>query len=327
MSEGSIRITLVRHGESVANRSQRWQGQGDSELSALGRSQAQALAKRIGARPFDLVVASDLLRASDTARALARPFERDRSFREFDIGSWEGLTREQVVERFGDELARLEAGEDVALGGGESYKSFCERIDAAFARLRARLALGQHALVVCHGGVIGALVSGVLGLRGVRELPIGRAFNTSVTELSYDPDGSATVHVFNDSLHLSELALFPHPVEMASALALVCGGEPHATYGAFAAHYDYDAHGSELVSTSAAGLHFPALHASVRARHPECRVSLAASAERIHEWTTAALSHHGVAAPPRLSVPRAGALCHVGSLAERLVLLDYGVSV
>lgn len=327
VSEGSIRITLVRHGESVANRTQRWQGQGDSELSELGRSQAQALATRIGARPFDLVVASDLMRASDTARALERPFERARSFREFDIGSWEGLTREQVVERFGDELARLDAGEDVALGGGESYASFCQRIDAAFARLRARLIPGQHALVVCHGGVIGALVSGVLGLRGTRELPIGRALNTSITELRYDPDGSATVQVFNDSLHLAKLSLFPHPVEMASALALVCGGEPHATYGAFAAHYDFDQHGRELVPDSVAELRFPALLASVRARHPECRVSLAASAERIHEWTTGALWRDSRAARPRLSVPRSGALCHVGSLADRLVLLDYGVSV
>jgi glucosyl-3-phosphoglycerate phosphatase len=318
VTEDAILITLVRHGESVANRSQRWQGQGNSELSALGRAQAEALADRLRTRDYSLIVASDLERASATARALGRPFERDASFREFDIGAWEGLTRDEVVARFGDELARLEAGEDVALGGGESYVSFCARVDAALARLRARLVPGDHALVVCHGGVIGALVSGALGLRGVRDLPIARAFNTSVTQLSYDGSERPTLRIFNDSLHLAPLALFPHPVEMARSLALVCNGAPHAAFGSFAAHYD--AHTEALLELRCASL-----LDHMRSLHPEARVSLAATAPSIQGWIADALWREAQG-QQSLHPPSDGALCHVAAFQGRPMLVDYGVA-
>jgi broad specificity phosphatase PhoE len=326
VSDSRIRITLVRHGESTANRTMRWQGQGDSPLSSLGRSQAQALATRLGGRAFSLIVASDLERASATARALGQPFERNASFREFDIGAWEGLTREQVAERFGDELNRLDAGEDVALGGGESYASFCARVDGALARLRARLSAGDHALVVCHGGVIGALISGALGLRGTRELPIARAFNTSISQLSFDADGHATVQVFNDSLHLAALDLFPHPVETAQSLALVCQAAPHASFGVFAAHYDFDRHAHELALLPPAGLSFRALLERMRTRHPSARVALSAAAANIHAWAGETLFREPEL-HSRIAVPQSGTLCHVALVGARPMLVDYGVAV
>ena len=338
MPDSCIHITLVRHGESLANLTQRWQGQGDSALSELGQKQALAVAKRLSARRFDRVIASDLQRADATARALARPYTSDAGFREFDIGAWEGLTREQVAERFGDELARLENGEDVALGGGENYGSFCARIDASLARVREQLAPGQHGLVVCHGGVIGALVSGALGLRGVRELPIARVLNTSITELSYDVDGLVTLKVFNDSLHLGPLALFPHPTEMSAALALVCAAAPDEAFGPFAAHYDCQRGLGDLLgrpdgSFSARepeGALRPArvtdLLASMRARHPERRVSLSTSASRIHGWAGEAVWPAG-APSGRLRAPAAGAVCHISVATAHPVLIDYGVVV
>jgi probable phosphoglycerate mutase len=195
VSQAGIRITFVRHGESVSNRAQRWQGQGDSELSELGRSQAQALGRRIGGRRFDRIIASDLTRAVDTARATGLPFERDRSFREFDVGRWEGLTREEVEAQFPEEIERLKQGEDIPLGGGESYAAFSERIDGALARLRAQLEPGQHALVVCHGGVIGTAIAGLMGLRGSGRWPLSRVTNTAISEVTWHVDGSATLRV------------------------------------------------------------------------------------------------------------------------------------
>jgi broad specificity phosphatase PhoE len=325
--DSSIRITLVRHGESVANRSQRWQGHGNSELSELGRAQARALATRLAGRRFDRVVVSDLERAQATARALELPFDSDPMLREFDIGAWEGLTREQVVAQFGEQLARLDAGEDVAIGGGESYVSFCARVDDSLGRLRATLTPGQHALVVCHGGVIGALVAGALGLRGARSLPIGRVLNTAVSELSYDAAGHATLHVFNDSLHLAELSLFPHPTEMNHALALICEGSPHPSFGLFDAHYDFERRLDELLAGAADGTaSFAEVIAGVQARHPERRVAMSASASRIHGWAGETVWNQLVPAGA-LSVPRSGALCHVTGRDGHLALVDYGILV
>jgi broad specificity phosphatase PhoE len=336
--DSSIRITLVRHGESVANRGQRWQGHGNSDLSELGRAQARALASRLVprrpdsplARPrerFDRVVVSDLERAQATARALELPFDTDATLREFDIGAWEGLTREQVVAQFPNELARLDAGEDLAIGGGESYGTFCARVDDALARVRAQLAPGQHALVVCHGGVIGALVAGALGLRGVRSLPIGRVLNTAVSELSYDAAGRATLHVFNDSLHLAELSLFPHPTEMNHALALVCDGVPHPSFGLFDAHYDFERGLDELLRGASDGTaSFASVIAGVQARHPERRVALSATSSRIHSWAGEAVWNQLVP-EGALGAPRPGSLCHVTARDGQLALVDYGISV
>jgi glucosyl-3-phosphoglycerate phosphatase len=319
------RITLVRHGESVANLSQRWQGQGDSALSELGRAQASALARRVASRVFTRVVCSDLQRAEHTARALERPYERDREFREFDIGAWEGCTRDEIAQRFPEQLARLDAGEDIALGGGESYGAFCARVDRALASLRDALAPGEHALVVCHGGVIGALVSAALGLRGVRELPIARVLNTSITELEFDANGRACVHVFNDSYHLSSLSLFPHPVEMREAIALLAGSAPAPGFGSFAAHYDFEL-GLDPGICAWDDEHTPSfmeVACAVRMRHPEHRVALSASATRVRGWAHELLA---VNIESTLVVPPAGAICHV-TVAERVALVDYGVSL
>lgn len=325
-STSTVRITLVRHGESLSNRTQRWQGHGDSPLSELGTAQARAVALRLGERHFDRIIASDLERASATARALGRPFERDAGFREFDIGAWEGLTREEVAEKFPEELERLAAGEDVRIGGGESYASFCARVDHTLSGVRAALLPGQHALVVCHGGVIGALVAGALGLRGVRELPLSRPFNTSITEIAYDATGGATLRVFNDSLHLAELALFPHPVEMLGALALICDAPPATAFGTFGAHYDCERELAELAAAQAS--REPSLRAlidSARLRHPDQRVAFTALAPRIHGWA-GELVFRGADPIGALAIPESGMLAHVNLRDDQLALIDYGVS-
>jgi broad specificity phosphatase PhoE len=318
----SRRITLVRHGESLANLGQRWQGQGNSALSELGRAQARAFAQRFAPRAFTRIVASDLERADHTARALERKYESTANLRELNVGAWEGLTRDEVVQRFPEQLARLEAGEDIALGGGESYSGFCARVDAALADVRDALAPGQHALVVCHGGVIGAAVSGALGLRERRELPIARVFNTSITELAYDDAGRASMHVYNDSLHLSALSLFPHPVEMKAALGLVAGA-PDPAFGSFAAHYDYELGLDPGITTwmDDETPSFLEVAGAVRMRHAEHRIALSASPARVQAW-----AHELLGASDKLALPRAGALCHV-VLDDRVALVDYGVSV
>ena len=63
------RMLLVRHGQSVWNALGKWQGQADIELSELGRRQAAAAAQKLGS--FDLIAASPLLRAMETAEIVA----------------------------------------------------------------------------------------------------------------------------------------------------------------------------------------------------------------------------------------------------------------
>ena len=139
----AVRLVLVRHAESEANIGGRWQGQGDSPLSERGKSQARALAERIarvGLQP-DLVVCSDLRRASETARAaFGDAVEVDPLWREIDVGQWEGKTRAEVLAEFAGEVEALRRGEPVRIGAdGESWLMVGARGAQALAAVRTRL--------------------------------------------------------------------------------------------------------------------------------------------------------------------------------------------
>src|SRR5438270_7968282 len=97
------RVLLVRHGQSEWNALGRWQGQADPPLSDLGRDQARAAARALGA--VDAVFASDLQRATETAHIIAGalgigPVLIDERLRERDAGEWSGLTRDEIHERY-----------------------------------------------------------------------------------------------------------------------------------------------------------------------------------------------------------------------------------
>jgi broad specificity phosphatase PhoE len=348
VSEESISITFVRHGQSLANQAQRWQGQGDSPLSELGKQQAALLGARLSPRRFTHIFSSDLTRAADTARAIGLPFELDPMLREFDVGAWEGLTREEVAERYPDEIERLKEGEDIPLGGGESYARFAVRVDAALATLRARLAPGDHALVVCHGGVIATALAGVLGLRKTRNWALARVGNTSVTALSFlrsrargrastsragaevgAPGDGARLEVFNDTLHLLPLGGWPLLTDLRGVIGLICEAFEGECFGAFDARYDTDEpppapqrEASRDALVQALSERLSQLHQL----HPEQRVALAARAGSIHAWAEQVL-WHGPALAGALAPPRAGSISHVGRLGDRVLLLDYGVGL
>ena len=67
-----MELILIRHGESVANREGRIQGQADYPLSQEGAEQAERLAQWLAAEPIDCIYSSDLSRAYETALAIAK---------------------------------------------------------------------------------------------------------------------------------------------------------------------------------------------------------------------------------------------------------------
>lgn len=208
MSERApIELTLVRHGESTYNVTGRWQGQGDAPLSELGKQQAARVGARLAGERFDVVVSSDLTRAHHTALATGHPVNVRREWREIDVGRWEGLTREEVAERYPDEVHSAFSGEDVKIGGAESWADLSARVDAALLTLLRELRPGARAAVVAHGGVIASLLSGILGLTEHRPRPIGRISNTAISRVQVwmDADHQTLHHArlvaFNDATH------------------------------------------------------------------------------------------------------------------------------
>jgi broad specificity phosphatase PhoE len=162
------RLVLWRHGRTEWNAAGRFQGQLDPPLDEEGRNQAARAAPHLvaaGLPPDDtVVVSSDLSRAAETAATLTAllgvPLRLDSRLREHGMGSWEGLTRDEVAQRYPEQYADWTAGRLVRGRGGEDPSEVAERALAALADLPS----ARVAVVVTHGGTAGRLVERLLGI-------------------------------------------------------------------------------------------------------------------------------------------------------------------
>jgi len=223
----TLEVCLVRHAQSVSNARSVWQGQGDSPLSDTGRAQTEALSRALAHESYDLVLSSDLVRAADTAQASGATAELERSWREIDVGDWEGLTMDEVVERFPEQIEALRARRIFAIGGAESWPEVFARADASLDALRERMPEGGRALVFTHGGIIAALLSGLLGARDRFPWPLGRMRNTGRTTIRFIGDRVELV-AHNDDTHVPDdlrQAYDPRPDQVVVQLTSI-GGDP-----------------------------------------------------------------------------------------------------
>jgi 2,3-bisphosphoglycerate-dependent phosphoglycerate mutase len=149
-------IVLVRHGETDWNLERRYQGHLDPPLNAAGRAQSEQLARELAGEAFDAIYSSDLSRALETAEIvgarLGLPVATDPGLREVDLGSWAGLTRAQVLERFGESPTH----------DGETRREHTGRVVEAVRRIAARHPTGSI-LVITHGGSIRAIEAAATG--------------------------------------------------------------------------------------------------------------------------------------------------------------------
>ncbi len=199
----TARIILVRHAETLANAAGLWQGATNSGFSPRGREQLKRTAARFERLRPDLVVSSDLGRTQGTAGALGFDFETDPRWREPDFGSWEGLSLADVERRHPEEIAALQAGEDVRLGGGEKMSTVAARVVEAYEHIFDRMDGDGTAVVVSHGLALTALVATLVGTP-LRPAPLMLMANTGVTTFHVGGRGSAQLVGYNDHSHLDD---------------------------------------------------------------------------------------------------------------------------
>lgn len=181
---------LIRHGETDWNLAGRIQGATDIPLNETGREQARATGESMLGRSWDLVVASPLSRAMETAsiiadvNGLASPLPVA-GLVERNYGEAEGLT--------GPELEALYPG-DMIVPGRESRHEVQSRVVDAMHKL-AKENPGRNIVVVAHGGVIRSLLHFTTGTAFFGE----RITNGSVHSFHHSDDGLSLVQ-FNDPL-------------------------------------------------------------------------------------------------------------------------------
>lgn len=161
-------VILWRHGQTEYNATNRMQGQVDVPLNVIGTAHAaRAAAVLVDHKPA-AIVSSDLVRASTTAQMLAEltglEVRLDPRLRERSFGLFEGLTREEMVERHPDAFHAWRRGEEVAEVGIEPRAAVARRVAAAVREAAEALLPTQSLVVTGHGS---ALASGVMKLIGL----------------------------------------------------------------------------------------------------------------------------------------------------------------
>jgi broad specificity phosphatase PhoE len=197
-----MRLFLVRHAESAWGADRRVHGQSDPPLSDLGRRQADALAQALKGRRIDAVYSSPLLRAHETASAIAATHQLspivDEGFREANLGAWQGRA---IVDL--DDDKRFTAWKldpsAVSAPGGENLAEVEDRVVEAIASLCSDHPVGSI-VVVTHSIVGRVLISHLLGSTP-QLVPRLKLKTASISVVRLDPHGNVLERL-GDVCHL-----------------------------------------------------------------------------------------------------------------------------
>jgi len=138
------------------------QGIQDSNLTSKGLRQAELLARELYSRKFNVMISSDLGRAIKTAEIISSKTNltviRDQALRERNFGIMEGLTREEISEKYPDVLSGfMKRKVSYKIENGESLAEFYDRVTKGLNRIIS-VHEGKRILIITHGGVLDCMI-------------------------------------------------------------------------------------------------------------------------------------------------------------------------
>ncbi len=157
----STKVCIIRHGETDWNKEGRLQGHTDIPLNDTGRKQALAMASNAVHFNFDALYSSDLMRAIETAKALAQyehlELKMLTKLRERHFGFLQGLCKSELPETHPEAFALYDS-RDVhhKFETGESLLEFNKRVIDVFNDL-VKHHSNQQIAVVCHAGLLDSM--------------------------------------------------------------------------------------------------------------------------------------------------------------------------
>ena len=204
-------LLVIRHGESVANKEDKFAGISDFDLTERGKMQAELAAKYIKERfTVNAVYASDLLRAYNTALPSAKAFglevKRAQAFREIHAGRWEGVRYDEIWQK---------DGEAFSLWATDYTKAYCPEGETVM-QVVARAQAEARRIAEAHDGETVVIASHATPVWAIREL--AQENNEEYTNGSLAPNASITIINYENGKffevrhsiteHLGELATF-----------------------------------------------------------------------------------------------------------------------
>lgn len=164
-----VRLVLVRHGESVWNKENRFTGWVDVDLSEFGQQQARQAGEVIKASNTHFVqgFSSVLKRANETLRIILEvigqtdlPILRDQALNERHYGDLQGLNKAETAAKFGDEqVFQWRRSYDIAPPNGESLKDTAARTLPYYeSTIVPVLQSGKNVIIAAHGNSLRSIV-------------------------------------------------------------------------------------------------------------------------------------------------------------------------
>jgi broad specificity phosphatase PhoE len=197
-SAGQTLLATIRHGLTELNRDKRVGGHVDAPLIDEGRRQAEDAREAFAGTPFDVVIASPLSRAIETAEIVTgRPSERiviDEEALERSFGAMDGLHPWEVRERFPDVryLTIDGIGYSINPPGGEPFEALHARAEAFLRRTLERFA-GLRVLVFSHQNFMQQLHGVIRGLDPIASLEVD-LLNCELNAFLLDAEAALVEH-------------------------------------------------------------------------------------------------------------------------------------
>ncbi|BCJ95659.1 alpha-ribazole phosphatase [Anaerocolumna cellulosilytica] len=197
-----MNIYLIRHGRQNSTLCNV-----NVELAKEGIIQAELLGKRLSCFGIDALYSSHLIRAVQTAeivnRYLGLKHQIRENIQEISFGELEGKSDEYINEHYKDfKLEQMELKEDIPYPGGENGRQVYNRAMVTINEITK--SEKENIVVITHGGVIRAVLAGVLGLDMSQKLLFASSLeNTGITQLVYEGKRKRFyLQRFNDYGHL-----------------------------------------------------------------------------------------------------------------------------
>jgi len=204
-------LIIIRHGETEWNQAMRFQGHGDSPLTALGRRQARAIAQRLKPMAIDTLISSDLGRARETAAIITQTtghaVQLDPRLRERHYGVLEGLNLNEILARHPEVYRQLITEDpDFEIPEGQTHREHYQE-NVGVLEEWSRQPPGTTAALVAHGGVLDNVFRYVAHLDLDRPRCVLPA-NASLSIIQYGPFYGSTrwvIKTWGDAAHLEGL--------------------------------------------------------------------------------------------------------------------------
>jgi len=196
----------VRHGQTSWNQEGKYQGHSDISLNERGIRQGNLVAKRLAKEKISAIYSSDLLRAQQTAEAIAKyhglSVMTKPDFREINFGIWEGLTYQEIMADWSEILTAMysKPGE-IGPPQGESFQVVKQRVTHALQEC-VKKHQEQTIVLVSHGGTMRVLLCAALGI-GLDKMWSMRQDSSAINIIEYI-DNRAVVALVNDTWHVKD---------------------------------------------------------------------------------------------------------------------------